>query len=325
MRIGILVALVMLVFCCACSVRENSGVDSTAVVKVEVDNATAIKNGAIQEVVDETSGREATNLEIKEAEPVKEVEEVVVYENIAEQKSGSRTLRWSPKPGLRWHWQLSGDLVVEKGIDVYDVDLFETDSLLIEKLHQDGARVICYFSAGSIEDWRDDASKVSPEFVGKELEGWPGEKWLDVSRIDAIAPLLLSRLDLAAAKGCDGVEPDNVDGFEQDTEFVLAYADQIEFNRWLAGMAHERNLAVGLKNDLEQVGDLVHNFDFAVNEECFEQNNCEDLVAFVRLGKAVFGAEYTLEPAAFCSRALAMNFSWIRAEYDLDRATVACG
>ena len=36
----------------------------------------------------------------------------------------------------------------------------------------------------------------------------------------------------------------------------------------LAELAHERSLTIGLKNDLDQIDDLVDDFDFAVNESC---------------------------------------------------------
>ena len=42
------------------------------------------------------------------------------------------------------------------------------------------------------------------------------------------------RLDLAAAKGCDAVDPDNVDGYANPTGFDLTGDDQLAFNRWLA-------------------------------------------------------------------------------------------
>lgn len=40
------------------------------------------------------------------------------------------------------------------------------------------------------------------------------------------------------------------------------------FNRMIARLAHERSLAVGLKNDVDQVEELVEDLDFAVNESC---------------------------------------------------------
>jgi hypothetical protein len=100
------------------------------------------------------------------------------------------------------------------------------------------------------------------------------------------------RLDLAVAKGCDGVEPDNVDGFDNATGFPLTANDQLSYNRFLADEAHKRDLAVGLKNDLAQIRQLVGNFDFAVNEQCFEFSECAELSPFIAANKPVFHAEY---------------------------------
>ena len=46
--------------------------------------------------------------------------------------------------------------------------------------------------------------------------------------------IILDRLDVARAKGCDGVEPDNVDGYANKTGFDLTKDDQLRFNRFLA-------------------------------------------------------------------------------------------
>jgi len=43
------------------------------------------------------------------------------------------------------------------------------------------------------------------------------------------------RIALAASKDCDGIEPDNVDGHEDDNaDFGFTYQDQIDYNIWLA-------------------------------------------------------------------------------------------
>jgi hypothetical protein len=104
--------------------------------------------------------------------------------------------------------------------------------------------------------------------------------------------IMLARLDLAVSRGFDGVEPDNVDGYTNDPGFPLTAADQLDFNRFIADAAHERGLAVGLKNDLDQIPDLVACFDFAVNEQCHEYDECGALQPFVDAGKPVFNAEY---------------------------------
>lgn len=42
------------------------------------------------------------------------------------------------------------------------------------------------------------------------------------------------RLDKAVSRGCDGVEPDNVDGYTNHNGLGLTAADQLTYNKWLA-------------------------------------------------------------------------------------------
>lgn len=240
-------------------------------------------------------------------------------------RPGSGSDVWHPAPGTSWQWQLDGGPVdTSCEVDMYDIDLFDTDQDVIDELHTAGRRVICYFSAGTREDWRPDADDFPPSVLGNPLPGWPGERWLDIRRIDIIGPVLQQRLDLAVAKGCDGVEPDNVDAWANKSGFALTHQDQLDFNRWLADQAHARGLSVGLKNDLDQVADLVHDFDWALNEQCFQYDECERLLPFVENGKAVFGVEYELETSQFCEAANAMNFDWLKKRYELDAFRESC-
>ena len=57
--------------------------------------------------------------------------------------------------------------------------------------------------------------------LGKELDGWPGERWLDVRRWDVLEPILAARFDVCRQKGFDAVEPDNVDGYANESGFPL--------------------------------------------------------------------------------------------------------
>jgi hypothetical protein len=234
------------------------------------------------------------------------------------------TVWWQPVPDTSWQWQLSGTIDTSLDVQMYDIDLFEAPQETIDNLHADGRVVICYFSAGSWEDWRPDAADFPAEVIGDPLEGWPGEKWLDIGRLDLLGPIMQARLDLAVQKGCDGVEPDNVDGYANQTGFPLSYADQIAYNTWLAQQAHARGLSIGLKNDLDQIVDLQPLFDWALNEECFTYNECDLLLPFIESHKAVFGVEYELEPADFCPQANAMHFSFLKKNWDLDAWRVDC-
>ena len=231
---------------------------------------------------------------------------------------------WKPKPNTSWQWQLQGILNTSYDVDVYDIDLFDNSKETIRGLQKKGINVICYFSAGSYEDWRIDKEDFPKEILGETLEGWEDEKWLDVSRIDLISPIMTKRLDLAVEKGCDGVEPDNVDGYLNDNGFYLTYEDQLKYNKWLSEEAHKRNLSIGLKNDVDQISELVDFFDFAVNEQCFQYDECEKILPFIENEKAVFGVEYEIEPEEFCEKAKSMKFNWLKMEYGLDGERIAC-
>jgi hypothetical protein len=231
---------------------------------------------------------------------------------------------WQPAPGTSWQWQLSGTIDTSIDVQMYDLDLFDTPQETIDSLHADGRVVICYFSAGSWEDWRSDADDFPAEVIGEPLEGWPGEKWLDIRRLDLLGPIMQERLDLARQKGCDGVELDNVDGYTNQSGFPLTYTDQLAYNTWLAEQAHARSLSIGLKNDLDQVNDLLSAFDWALNEECFSYNECDLLLPFIQSNKAVFGVEYELKPVDFCPQANDMQFSFLKKNWDLDAWRIDC-
>lgn len=202
---------------------------------------------------------------------------------------------YRPMVETTWQWQLQpnadGRINTTYDVVVYDIDLFDASDSVIAELHGSGRKVICYFSAGSYEDFRDDAGKFQPADLGNTLEDFADERWLDI-RSGNVRRIMLERLELAVRRGCDGVEPDNVDGFSNDAGFNLTATDQLAYNRFLANEAHERNLAVALKNDLDQIAELVDYFDFSVNEQCHEFDECDALQPFIDAGKPVFNAEY---------------------------------
>ncbi len=232
---------------------------------------------------------------------------------------------WQPVPGTTWQLQLSGEISTAWDVAMYDIDLFDVPLATFDRLHADGRVVICYFSAGSWEDWRDDAGDFPDVVLGNPLEGWAGERWLDIRRIDLLTSAMTARFDLAVKRGCDGVDPDNVNGYANNTGFDLTEEDQIAYNIWLSEQAHARGLSIGLKNDLEQIDALVGYFDWALNEECFQFGECQNLLLFIEANKAVFGVEYTGDPAVYCPQAAALGFSWLTKTLDLgDEPPGAC-
>ena len=224
--------------------------------------------------------------------------------------------RWVPGQGATWQWQLSGALDPGVEAEIYDLDYEHTSPADVSALKQDGRRLVCYVSVGSWEEFRPDAGDFPDEVLGEVMDGWPDERWLDIRRLDLLQPLLAARMDQCAAKGFDAVEPDNVDGYANNTGFPLSAEDQLAFNRAVAGMAHERGLSVALKNDLGQIPDLVDYFDFAVNEECVLYDECGEYRPFTDAGKAVLHVEYE-GSLDFCAQTARLGLSSMLKPLDL--------
>ena len=56
--------------------------------------------------------------------------------------------------------------------------------------------------------------------------------------------------------------------------------------------AHARSLSIGLKNDVDQIPSLVSYFDWALNEECVQYNECNKYQPFFDAGKVVMSSLY---------------------------------
>src|SRR5690242_3285433 len=87
---------------------------------------------------------------------------------------------WRPSPSTTWQWQLTSPVDTSVPAQMYDVDLFDTPRRVVSALRARGRRAVCYVSAGSLERWRPDARRFPRAVVGRPLQGWPGERWLDV-------------------------------------------------------------------------------------------------------------------------------------------------
>jgi hypothetical protein len=120
---------------------------------------------------------------------------------------------WQPTIGQTYQIILEGVLDISQGpvpnVDIFDIDLFYTPVETIQGLHAQGKKVICYFSAGTAEDWRPDYSNFTSSDKGECLPAWSGESWLNLHS-ENVWNVMQSRIQLAAQKGCDAVDPDNM-------------------------------------------------------------------------------------------------------------------
>ncbi|WVN90647.1 uncharacterized protein L203_105889 [Cryptococcus depauperatus CBS 7841] len=213
----------------------------------------------------------------------------------------NHTSVWKPQVGTPWQIVLNKDATTKSSIQilpdvkVYDLDLFDNDASTFAKLKADGIRLICYFSAGSYEDWRSDKKEFLDTDIGAPLDGWPGENWLKTSSSN-VRRIMSSRIQLAATKGCDAIDADNIDGYNNDNGLGLTEDDAVDFVRFLAGEALSHNMSFGLKNAIEIAPKVLDVTAFAVNEQCVEHSECDDLSVFLRANKAVLHIEYPREP-----------------------------
>ncbi len=248
---------------------------------------------------------------------------------IASLAVGSTCAWYKPAVDTTWHIQFTGSKIdMGNPAKAYDIDGFNITTSDLATLKREGHRVICYFSAGSIESYVPDAQSF-PEIVrGNVMDGWPDERWLDIRRLDVLEPLMSKRASLAKSKGCDAIDWDNVDGYTNDSGFPLTGADQVRYNLMLSRITHARDMAVGLKNDLDQIAVLVSAFDFAVNEQCVQYNECKALLPFIKAGKPVFGIEYSgmgnANVKRVCGVANGLGFRTVMKGMNLGAAGVPC-
>jgi hypothetical protein len=222
-----------------------------------------------------------------------------------------------------WNYVLSTTPDLSIVADMYDIDGFDNTAATVASIHSAGRKAVCYIDAGTWENWRPDASQFPASVKGRN-NGWPGEKWLDIRQISILGPIMQNRLNMCKTKGFDAVEFDNVDGYTNNTGFPLTADDQLTYNTFLANAAHSTGLSVALKNDVDQVNDLLPYFDFTINEQCFEYQECNTLIPFITANKAVFNVEYDLATSQFCPQANAMNFNSIKKGINLYNPVQFC-
>ncbi len=229
---------------------------------------------------------------------------------------------WQPTVGEAWHyqigWPISQSDTFDDDIKIYSIDVFDNEPENITFLKNKGIKVICYVNVGAWEVWRDDAGEFPDSVILGNYDNWDGERWLDIrppEKLDnpadgyKLREIMEARFTEAAARGCDAIEPDNLDIWNpfininngQPREFEISYQDQLDYNIYIAQIAHDRGLSVGLKSDVEQAADLVDYYDWALNESCTRTpypgssslSECQFYQdTFIAQNKAVFWIEY---------------------------------
>ncbi|GFP56429.1 hypothetical protein ACSS6W_006711 [Trichoderma asperelloides] len=254
----------------------------------------------------------------------------------------NRTSTWQPSVNATWQIVLQGAIQLDNttttpdpDVSIFDLDLFVNNATTFETLQRDGKKVICYFSAGSYENFRPDKDRFNESDLGKPLDGWPDERWLNLSSPN-VRSIMKDRIALAWSKGCDAIDPDNVDGYQNDNGLNLTQQDSIDFLQFLHGVASSYHMAIGLKNAGDIIPNVLDFINFSVNEQCAQYSECTTFEPFIKAGKPVFHIEYpkgapTIDPsqaADLCSHsgigAGSANFSTVLKKMNLDGFVQYC-
>jgi endo-alpha-1,4-polygalactosaminidase (GH114 family) len=177
--------------------------------------------------------------------------------------------------------------------------------------------LICYFNAGLAQtsdcDYDSRWNATGVDLLGNpyspEEPDFADERWVNIKN-ETAREWMKDRITLARDLGCDGVDPDNIDGYLNDedgnngTGWNLSQDDYVTFVTELATHAHNlttlRNytLLIGQKNAPELIEPLGGILDFAVLEDCKTLNDeedyvfCGDFLTYIDEGKPVFSIEY---------------------------------
>ena len=236
-----------------------------------------------------------------------------------------------PRPETTFEWcldDLPNNYTTEA--EVVDIDAFSATAQLVANLQAQGKKVLAYISVGSVENFRPDAGDFPTSVIGNIYEGFPDENWINIRRIDLIGPIMQARMDMIVDKGFDGIEPDNINGYQNNTGFNLTEEDAKAYSRFLIEEAHERGLSIGQKNAEELIPDMVDEFDWLLTEDAYVEDFYQQLSPYITANKAVFFVEYTDRTnesefqSAICLVASARNYSAVLKDRDLTDTTVYC-
>ncbi len=215
-------------------------------------------------------------------------------------------------------------------------------TVIVHDMHVANKYAICYVEAGAYQKGFPDDGNFAPADYGAtgsyptqrfnrryQMAGYSDEYYLNIAGFAGytpgatltgtaanIATALSERIAGCHAEGMDGVEPDDLDGYTNNSAsgargggWGLTQADAAGFEQWLAYTAHNDDLAIFQKNDGANTTADYRTFDGMIIEECnFYDDPCgaggDNVQDYLNLGKPVLDAEYTQDgetTAKFCS------------------------
>lgn len=265
---------------------------------------------------------------------------------------------WHPGPIKSWAYVIGETYplrvpALAGGVQVYDADLGDQGGLSpsgaprasaiitksVRSVHDHGAKAICYIDAGTAENWRSDYALFPKSVLGRPMPGWPGERFIDVTRwsirdgpaTEPLGEIMTARTQLCREEGFDAVEADNVDAYTSGDlgGFHITLAEEEAYIRRLSAIAHAHGLAFFLKNGTDGdslVRDVARQADGEVVEQCWQYKQCGALGIFFREHKPVLDVEYApFTEDQLCPQALSLPMATIRTDLALNgKITYGC-
>jgi hypothetical protein len=213
------------------------------------------------------------------------------------------TLHWVPPPDADWQWLPAGPADSRRSVDVYDLPLATTAPARLADVHARGAHAVCWLPIGTVSTTDPNLRDLDPTLLGKPVPGHPDERFLDIRRLDDLTPFVSARLDDCWAQGFDGVDAAGLDTYftagAEGIGFPVGYDDAVALTTAVAGLAHGRGLAAGLRagstaTPLDAFVAAVEPItDFVVLERCVTtRSGCGAFLRYPQHGKAALHLEY---------------------------------
>ncbi len=235
--------------------------------------------------------------------------------------------RFKIQNAKNWYWQLQGKPSIYTQADIIDIDPEQVSKKYMQQLKAQNKFVVCYLSAGTAEKFRDDFKQFPKQVLGKPMEDWQDEIWLDIRKFNLFANIIKQKIKFAYKQGCDAIEADNIDGYDNNTGFNLTKNDAIKYINWLVQTTHSYNMLYALKNGGDIVNSVKDIVDLAIVEECQKYNECKLYLPFIRLNKPVLAVEYNVSKYNIknvCTKFKQSKFLGGIACYDLNGCFIPC-
>lgn len=211
------------------------------------------------------------------------------------------------RPGSSWaniawgHHDGGRDDVVKA--EVVLLDLQDVTPRGVQAFKAQGKKIICYMSAGTVEEFRGYYKANRPAWdmlTLSPMDEWYGERWLDIRRASRLIPLFKPVLADMARAGCDAVEFDNMDCYGSPDCAghlgMLSHNEMVEFNvnfvLELTNIAHELSMGVFCKNAAELHPEVIPYMQGLIVENCARFKECAGLSMWTAFNKPVFAVDY---------------------------------